>query len=225
MAKFDCLVVDPPYSFQDRLTMSAVKRGAEANYSTMSNKDIIELDIKSISADNAVLALWIPSSLIKTGLDIMEAWDFRQTQTHIWVKTKKNIKSIQNIDDTLGFGMGRVFRQCHELCLIGVKGKVYDKITNRSQRSVHFGTNIKHSGKPEVLQERLEKMFDKNKTNFLELFARRQRLGWICAGNEAPMTFSEDIRTSITKLSNINIDSLKEKLDNIDLVKFWTELC
>lgn len=228
--KFNLLVCDPPWSFDDRLSMSDVKRSAEAQYPVLNIEEIKKLRVKDITADDAVLALWIPSSLLQEGLDTMKSWGFRQTQTHIWVKTKKDIfkellvefggsvllstkesltkksilagiESFQNSfdwDDLLGFGMGRLFRQCHEVCLLGVRGKPYQNLKNKSQRSVHFGTNLRHSAKPEILQERLEKMFPEAKK--LELFARRKRKDWTCLGNDSPESIGEDIRDSIAKL-------------------------
>ena len=84
--------------------------------------------------------------------------------------------------EELAFGMGRLFRQCHEICLIGTRGKIYSQLANKSQRSVGFAENLKHSAKPEDLQDSLEAMFPKARK--LELFARRLRPGWTCLGNE-----------------------------------------
>lgn len=227
--KFDIIVADPPWgSFNDKLTMNAgIKRGAASNYSVLSNEDIIKLPVGDLAADNSVLALWVPSSMLEDGLNTMKAWGFRQTQTHIWVKVKlnpfesffkanwKSLKASNSVkelldnlkkmfgqidyDGLLSFGMGRLFRQCHEICLVGVKGKIYSELRNKSQRSVHFDINKKHSAKPEILQDRLELMFP-GLTNKLELFARRDKIGWMCVGNQAPNTAGEDIRETIDKL-------------------------
>lgn len=233
--KFDVIVADPPWSFKDSLKMSSVPRGAEANYSLLDNEEIIKLDVKSIAADDAVLALWVPSTLLQEGLDTMKAWGFEQKQTWIWVKVKnrpfsiltktwlKNVKkhlidedwdvlqfsdikelfentvSKFSLDDVLAFYMGRLFRQTHEICLIGTRGKIYNKLKNKSQRSVSFDVNLKHSAKPETLQDRLEIMFLNAK--YLELFARRNRKDWECAGFECPTTLNEDVRDSIIRLS------------------------
>lgn len=237
--KFDIIVADPPWAFGDNLQMSDVARGAEANYSVLDIDAIKTLKIKELGADNSVLALWVPSSLLQEGLDTMMAWGFRQTQTHVWVKIKlfpleeignkiiksllekkldlENKKSVKeftetclssmNFDNLLSFGMGRLFRQTHEICLIGVRGKVYNNLKNKSQRSVHFDINKKHSEKPEILQNRLELMFPKimenniyRETLFLEMFARRSRPKWFCMGNESPDTYGEDIRDSIDRM-------------------------
>lgn len=215
MIRYNLILADPAWSFLDRLTMSQVKRGAEANYAVLDNDAIKALPIKEIAADDSLLALWVPSSILQTGLEVMKAWGFRHTQTVIWVKTKldpfkdfktklrKNKLTEQDFDQLdydslLQFLMGRVFRQSHEVVLLGVRGKIYSQIKNKSQRSVIFAPNIKHSQKPEILQDRLEKILPNG--NKIELFARRERAGWLCIGNEAPATLNEDIRDSLKKL-------------------------
>ncbi len=227
--KFRVIVADPPWPFGDTLKMSDVARGAEANYDTMTVKDIKELPIQNFTApDGAILALWVPSSLLQEGLDTMKSWGFNHKQTYIWVKTKnvpfsgyiKNLlKDIESatksyghvkkywksyftsaatsLNDVLAFGMGRLFRQTHEICLIGTSdNKIYKRLKNKSQRSVSLAPNLRHSSKPENLQDSLDEMFPTG--NRLELFARRHRKDWICLGNE--ICNGEDIRVSLAKL-------------------------
>jgi N6-adenosine-specific RNA methylase IME4 len=120
------------------------------------------------------------------------------------VSTLKDYKRILygtfmafQLSQSLAFGMGRLFRQTHEICLIGTSSnKVYKQLESKSQRSVSFGENLKHSAKPEHLQDSLELMFPAG--NYLELFARRHRPGWTCLGNE--ICNGEDIRVSLSKL-------------------------
>lgn len=237
MNKFSVIVCDAPWSFDDRLTMSNVKRGASTNYSVMTSEELKALPIKDIADLNGcLLAFWVPSSLLQKGLDIMKEWGFRQTQTYIWVKIKNEpleeaksqikklmkeawkikdpewnlkdyVKGISKcIDDfdvknVLSFYMGHLLRQTHEIALIGINSNmVYKKLENRSQRSVSFAENLKHSQKPEALQDSLELMFPEAFKNgkCIELFARRQRPGWVCLGNE--LQGNLDIRDAIKQL-------------------------
>jgi N6-adenosine-specific RNA methylase IME4 len=233
MTKFRVIASDPPWEFGDELKMSDVKRGASSQYPTLTIKALKELPVEELAEDDAVLVLWCPSSLLAEGLSVMETWGFRQTQTHIWVKTKiaplrhlqkelvqafkklsavdgtqapktgfsglvKGILSNFSLDKVLAFGLGRLFRQTHEVALVGVRGKIYEHLENRSQRSVHFHPVTKHSAKPEALQDRLETMFPQG--NRLEMFARRDRPGWVCVGDECPSTVGEDIRDSLDRL-------------------------
>lgn len=235
-SKFQVIVADPPWDFRDTITMIDTPRGARANYNTMTMLEIKQLPINSyVDPAGAVLALWVPSSLLQEGLDTMSAWGFTHKQTYIWVKIKKDplgsfkkglkkaalaalelsnlpgtvikkqLKSFANalsnrpidFNDILSFGMGRLFRQTHEICLIGTSNnKIYKKLDNKSQRSVSFGENLKHSAKPEHLQTSLEVMFPN--TEKLELFARRIRPNWVCLGNE--VCNGEDIAVSLAKL-------------------------
>jgi len=215
--KFRIIDADCPWSFSDQLTMSETKRGASSVYDTLSIEDLKALPVKDIAEDDSVLVLWCPSSLLKEGLEVMDAWGFRQTQTHIWVKTKKEplkaylkefVKAISelktlgwpDINDVLAFGLGRLFRQTHELALVGVRGKIYVHLANKSQRSVHFSPATKHSTKPDILQNMLGEMFPTG--NRLEMFARRDKAGWTCVGLESPSTLGEDIRVSIDRLKS-----------------------
>lgn len=223
--KFDVIVADPAWSFRDSLKMSQVARGASSNYATMSISDIKRLAVKDIcNPAGAVLCLWVPSSLLQEGLDTMKAWGFKHKQTYIWVKTKKDNSTKKvffktaraiykdltnkvpvvtvfnnfslNLHAALAFGMGRLFRQTHEICLIGTSNnKIYEQLKNKSQRSVCFAENLKHSAKPEDLQDSLEIMFPQSRK--LELFARRVRPDWTCLGNEID---GDDIRDALAKL-------------------------
>lgn len=230
--KYSVIVADPPWPFKDSLKVSDVKRGAQANYDTMTMQEIRELPVQKVCArDGAVLCLWVPGSLLQDGLDTMEAWGFKHKQTYVWVKTKKHkfqrfikwmkksilkhqqvcydefaykrainavIDNMPKIDllEELAFGMGRLFRQSHEICLIGISDtSIYRALANKSQRSVCLAENLKHSAKPDDLQESLETMFPIARK--LELFARRLRPGWTCLGNEID---GKDIRDALAEL-------------------------
>jgi N6-adenosine-specific RNA methylase IME4 len=227
--KFNVVISDPPWKFSDGLSMSDVARGADSNYKTMLLEDIKNLDMKSIVDPNGcILAMWVPSSFLQDGMDVMKAYGFEQKQTYIWVKTKKEplkelsdllkksllkIKKVSSVkeikeevskiftnfdpDKILQFFMGRLFRQTHEICLIGINNKnIYKLLKNKSQRSVCFGQNMKHSQKPDDLHNSLELMFgDLPK---IELFARRMKNGWTCLGNEID---GKDIREAIKEVA------------------------
>lgn len=227
MAKlFNLVVADPPYSFSDKLRQSNVKRGAASQYKTMTDKQILGMPVQDIVAKDALMALWVPSSKLQLGMDCLKAWGFVQKQTVIWCKIKneplkdltktikKNIKPNKiislkdnfvyindfDIGQILSFGMGRYTRNTHELVLIGAKGKITNKIKNKSQRSVFFWPVMKHSKKPEALQDMLEIMLPGKGIKKLEIFARRERKNWVCIGNEVKATLNEDIYDSLNNL-------------------------
>jgi N6-adenosine-specific RNA methylase IME4 len=215
--KYQVIVADPAWSFSDKLRQSETKRSSNDQYSTLSIADIKKLEVNKIAdPKGCVLGLWVPSSLLTEGLEVMKAWGFAHKQTHVWVKVKKDasvkkIISNKNLDlnELLAFGMGRLFRQCHEIALIGINSNnIYKSLKNKSQRSVHLYENSKHSKKPELFQDYFEKMFPGPGLKYLELFARRLRPNWTCLGNE--VCNGEDIRKSIRDLideENIIIDA------------------
>jgi N6-adenosine-specific RNA methylase IME4 len=238
--KFQIIVADPAWNFLDSLKMSDVKRGAKSNYNVMTDEQIMNLSINDLAApEGALLALWVPSSLLQSGLNVMNKWGFEHRQTYVWIKTKKESLSILkkqfitlkrhiisdkhgtedlsdhdlelimnsintfNCKDLLFFGLGRLFRNTHELCLIGINNnKIYKYLKNKSQRTVCFATNLKHSQKPEDLQDSLDMMFPDESIKKIELFARRQRPGWHCIGNECPGSIGIDILDSINDLKS-----------------------
>lgn len=180
---YDVIVADPPWRFGDALTMEETKRGASSHYSTLALSELLKLPVKGIASTNALLALWCPASMLEDGLALMKAWGFQQKTVYTWVKTTK---------DGIGLtmNMGRTFRACSELAIIGTRGKI--KVVSKRERSVELHPNIGHSSKPEGIQERLERMFPEAVR--LELFARRARPGWTCVGDESPDTPGVDIR-------------------------------
>lgn len=196
--KFNVIIADPPWKFDDKLTMSSVKRGAESQYKgVLSVDDIVNIDVQSIVGDWGVLALWVPSSMLSDGLRTMTSWGFRQTTTYVWGKTTKSGK--------IEFGMGRMFRGSHEIALIGTCGKPYANLQNKSQRSLivdedlppdfELALNEMYSKKPQNLHNSFNLMFPDAKK--LELFARRHTEGWTCTGNELD---GLDVRESLAKL-------------------------
>lgn len=200
MELFSVVVSDPPWQFSDQLKNDpSIKRGASSNYPVLDIEEIKKLPVNYITAHNALLALWVPSSLLQEGLDTMNAWGFKQKQTWIWIKEKKNAIS-ENTNENLSFGMGRIFRNTHELVLVGTKGSIYSELKNHSQRTIFYAPIGKHSEKPEALQDQLNLMFPNPELKKMEMFARRDREGYFCLGNECPSSFGEDIRDSLKKI-------------------------
>lgn len=184
-APYRVIVADPPWAFDDKLRMSDVARGAEANYKTLTIDDLCALPVASWCFHDALLALWVPSSLLADGLRVMGAWGFEQKQIYTWVKTTA-------LAGGLAFGMGRYFRGCTEHALIGTRGKMSRRVVSKSERGAELFRALPHSQKPNGLQDCLERMFPDGP--WLEMFARRTRHGWTCVGNECPDTPGQDIR-------------------------------
>lgn len=182
--RYRVIVADPPWAFDDKLTMSDVARGAEANYGTMSMGAIAGLPVMQWAEQDALIAVWCPSSLFLSGMQIVSGWGFEPKQIYTWVKTSKT---------GLAFGMGRYFRNCTEHAIVATRGKLSKLIVSKSERCASQSPALPHSQKPEDLQNALDRMLPSGLR--LEMFARRSRYGWRCVGNECPDTPGQDIRT------------------------------
>jgi len=196
---YQVICADPPWHFDDALKNMKLTtpRSAVSNYKVMSLADITTMQVSKLADPvGCLLALWVPGSMLSTGLDVMSAWGFKLKQTFVWVKLKKDYAKETDWNNSTRVGMGHLFRQSHELALIGTSGKsVYPHLQNRSQRSVAFDLNVAHSVKPPTLQQRLEIMFPN--VDKLELFARRQIPGWTCVGDAIS---GKDVDTEIDEL-------------------------
>jgi N6-adenosine-specific RNA methylase IME4 len=212
---FGLIVADNPWSFDDKLTMSDVKRGSESQYPVLDLEALWLLPIHELAADNAVLVSWCPAAILPDGLATFDAWGFEYKQLWTWVKTSVKEPYKSEYDPELdrylweedfeipeelkmGFGMGRLARNACEYMLVGVRGRVYEDLEVRNVRNVFLAAAMKHSAKPEKVQDALEMMFPTYRG--LELFARRNREDWICCGDECPTTMGEDIRKSLADL-------------------------
>jgi N6-adenosine-specific RNA methylase IME4 len=134
-------------------------------------------------------------------LDNIKTFDTKSFKTMKKTIGYKVMAYKDKLTDMLGFGMGHLFRQTHELCLIGINNTgIYKRIENKSQRSVCFSNNEGHSIKPEVFQDSLEALFGDQDINKCELFGRRKRKGWDVIGNECPGSIGVDIEKSIMEL-------------------------
>lgn len=197
------LVADPPWGFGDGLAKMKrkVRRSAASQYRTMTPQQVAAMPVREIvDPDRCLLALWVPGVLLEDGLMVMHAWGFRLKQVFVWVKLKKQYAKEADWNRGTRVGMGRLFRQSHEIALICTSGKksIYPLLQDRSQRSVAFDLNLGHSCKPATLQKRLDKMFPTAQK--AELFARRQMPGWSCLGDGID---GKDICTAIHDLAAV----------------------
>lgn len=200
--KYQVIIADPPWGFDDGLKKMKrkVKRSAASQYRTMTPKQVAALPVRSIvDPEGCMLALWVPGSMLEDGLMVAKAWGFKMKQIFVWVKLKKGYAKEKDWNNSTRVGMGRLFRQSHEVALICTSGKsVYRRLKNKAQRSVMFDLNLGHSIKPAGLHKRLELMFPDS--DRVEFFARRQWAGWTCLGDGID---GKDIDVAIQELAGV----------------------
>jgi N6-adenosine-specific RNA methylase IME4 len=164
-----CIIADPPWRFTDSNTRGA----AERHYSTMSGEEIAAMPVKDISADDAVLGLWVPDTHLPLAMAVAQSWGYVYRHLYVWVKVGAPGK--------LQIGLGHRMRKAHEVALICTRGK--PKILDHGVPSACLAPRTRHSAKPEALHVALERLCAGPR---LELFARTARMGWTTWGVEAP---------------------------------------
>lgn len=169
------LTADPPWRHKDALG----KQGAQAKYACMPTHQIARFPLPSPveEATSAVLFLWALSSMLPDALFVMQAWGFRYHSMLVWDKYTNPAPPKQPVR---AFGPGRILRNCHEPCLIGVRGQGYVP-DFKSQRSIFSARLGEHSQKPAVFAKLVERMYPRSK--YYELFAIDARPGWEQQGN------------------------------------------
>lgn len=173
--KYNIIYADPPWSYKDKRDKHPrLCGGALSHYPTMKIEDIKALPIADLTADNAILFLWVTFPLLQEGLDTIKSWGFKyKTLGFSWIKTnKKNNKPF--------FGIGYYTKSNCEVCLIGVKGKP-PKVSN-SVSSVIISPREEHSKKPDIVRDKIVELC--GDLPRIELFARQKADGWDVWGNE-----------------------------------------
>ena len=190
---FRIIAADNPCKFKYQLP--GPTRGAEKNYKVMTVEQICRFHLPPI-ADDAWLLLWRVGTMKAEAVSVMQAWGFEDTGAElVWVKTTGPGESIVDPlaivagaprpghgEALLAFGMGRTTRNCHEVCMIGRRGK--PQVASRSVRSVFFAPAGRHSEKPDRFFRLVEQLCGEGPR--AELFARQRRVGWTGFGDELP---------------------------------------
>ena len=162
---YSVLFGDPPWRYDFAQTRN---REIENQYNTMELEDIKVLEVGSLCHVDSVLYLWATAPKLPEALEVMEAWGFEYKTNYVWVKDK--------------IGMGYWNRGQHEHLLIGTRGSFPPPVPESRVPSVISAARGKHSEKPVIVYELLEKLYpDMGK---IELFARKRREGWTVMGNE-----------------------------------------
>lgn len=166
---FPVIYADPPWKNE----VFSEETGAHKSppYPVMELDDICQLCAgeNSPATADAVLFLWVTGNRIHHGIAVMTAWGFEFKTSAVW--------------DKVNIGMGRWFRDRHEILLVGTKGNIPAPLPGMQAQSLFAEAKGAHSTKPSHFQEVIESYFpDLPK---LELFARGKREGWITWGYEA----------------------------------------
>jgi N6-adenosine-specific RNA methylase IME4 len=176
--RYHAVVIDPPWHYEDYATMpgSPQKRGHTVKrpsppYESMSLDQIGALPIWALADADSFVFLWATNHYLPDAMRILvDEWSCGYRQTLVWHKT----------GNPSPFG-GTLAPNHAEFLLVGAYG--LPKITGRWPASVVAAPKpYRHSQKPEVFLDLVESV---SPGPYLELFARRNRLGWDTWGNES----------------------------------------
>lgn len=183
------ILADPPWHFRARtaLQMSnwTSRRDAERHYPVMGIEDIKAMPVRDLAAKDAHLFLWVTGPCLRHGFDVMEAWGFRYSAVAFtWIKLKRSHNALQlrvlpTAEADLHVGLGLTTRKNAEFVLLGRRGNA--RRIAKDVREVILAPVREHSRKPDAVYERIQRYCD---GPYLELFARAERPGWTCWGNE-----------------------------------------
>lgn len=158
---FRVVVADPPWRYGNTSTRGA----AEDHYPTMTLDELAALPVEERSADEAHLYLWTTNGFLREAFDLIDAWGYTYKTCLTWVKPQ--------------MGMGNYFRSSTEHVLFGVRGGL--RTQQRNLMNWFEAPRGKHSAKPASFYDLVEVA---SPGPYLEMFARRRRLGWESWGNE-----------------------------------------
>lgn len=181
--KFQTVLADPPWQFQNRTGKMAPEHKRLNRYPTMRLEDIKSLPVGQVAAENSHLYLWVPNALLPEGLEVMKAWGFQYKTNIIWEKVRKD-----GAPD--GRGVGFYFRNVTEILLFGVRGSNFRTLSPaRTQVNLVRSQKREHSRKPDEMIELIEAC---SPGPYLELFARGERENWTLWGNQANAEYKPD---------------------------------
>jgi len=189
--KYSVITLDPPWPY-DRTAGQGV---ANKQYSLMTWDDLYALGplVKAVAAPDCAIFMWTTAPLLFETVDMVKAWRLRYvTKAFSWVKTYRT--------GGIFFGIGSYTASNTEDMWLLSNGTPKRKAKNVSQIVPTVEQAVvtpmgAHSAKPEEVYSRIERLMS---GPYLELFARRQRLGWTCIGNELD---GLDVRESLRRLA------------------------
>lgn len=174
--KYRTIVADPPWEYPGGVSAGGTPGKQPKTYALpypgMTLDEIIAIPVSDLAADDAWLALWTTNRYLPASFDVLRAWGFEYRQMLVWNKLGPS-----------PFG-GSWAANGAEFLIAAARGN--PRIKQRWPKPSVITTNRmgagSHSRKPEIWIDLIEHVCD---GPYLEMFARRNRLGWDTWGNEA----------------------------------------
>ncbi len=177
-SKYQVILMDPPWSYYG----AQDKMGAAAKfYPTMSDEDLMAMDIKGILEKPGVVFMWVTSPRLDFAIDLLRHWGLTyRGVAFTWIKTRADgVTPIgaQGVRPS-------VVKPTAEYVLVASnipKGRPLP-ISDEGVPHTILAAKMEHSRKPDEVHRRIERLYP-NATK-IEMFARRPMEGWDVWGNE-----------------------------------------
>ena len=172
--RYRTIVADPPWPYNEKLTLSWRKGRPSGegkpflSYPTMPLDEIAALPMAVLADQEAHLFVWTTQRYLVWTQAQVATWGFQYRKLLVWAKPPT------------GFSLGATFGNSCEFIVYATRGK--PERHGKVSRDWWEWSRAGHSVKPEAFLDVVECVCP---GPYLELFARRQRLGWDTWGNEA----------------------------------------
>ena len=146
------------------------------DYNTMGVDAIAALPLRELAQDDASLYLWTINGYVESAYGIARAWGFKPSTLLTWCKAP------------MGHGLGGAFGISSEYILYARRGSPVERRTSGTwfQWKRHYvNGKPSHSSKPDAFYDLVEQV---NDGPYVDLFARRHRLGWDVWGDQSANT-------------------------------------
>ena len=185
--KYRTIVADPPWDYPegfarsiptgkslnvkrdgDRAVVGGFKR-KELPYPSMSIFEIKDLPVPELACADCRLFLWTTNKWLRESFDVVESWGFASRQVLVWHKADG------------GPFITSVAPNTAEFLIVASQGSP-ERIGSFPSQVLKFPAVRNHSQKPDAFMDLIESV---SPGPYLEMFARRNRLGWDTWGNES----------------------------------------
>jgi N6-adenosine-specific RNA methylase IME4 len=166
--KYRTIVADPPWDVGRGPEWASNGASRPLTYPTMSLDEIAALPVRDLADRSAHLYLWTINAYVEETYEIARLWGFKDSTLLTWCKHPN------------GIGLGGTYSLTTEFCLFARRGVC--PAAERIDSTWWLWKRGAHSAKPEPFLDMVERVSPPPR---VELFARRDRLGWDTWGNES----------------------------------------
>lgn len=133
IGQFDVILIDPPWmeykirlqeaqnqlsARNPELPLHQMMNSDDERFDGWSKEDIATLQIEKVSKTPSFLFLWVGSTHLDEGRDLLKRWGFKRCEDIVWLKTNKTNVCHRPPNDKY------YLQHVKEHCLVGVKGDV-----------------------------------------------------------------------------------------------------